>query len=235
MALRDLFYFWRKASGHPQNRPPTGHVGSDTVIHSRVQVLGWDNVFIGKDCVICEDSWFNINRRSDPNCRIEIGDHTSIGRRNFFAAGSLISVGPYCLTGIDCHFLGGDHGFESPFVPYAASPVTEGQDIRLGANCWLGARVTILKGVTIGYGSIVGAGSMVTKDVPPFSIAIGSPAQVVKRYDPVRKQWIPGAELPPDALAALPGELQFAQGLSLPWPLHQALWIVSGSDQGDLP
>lgn len=63
-------------------------------------------------------------------------------------------------------------------VEYAA-PVTIGDD------CWIGGNVTIMPGVTIGKGCTIGAGSVVTKDIPEFSVAIGSPAKVVKKVDPV--------------------------------------------------
>lgn len=184
--------------------------------------------------MISEDCWFNINHRPHPDCRIEIGDHSFIGRRNFITAGGIVALGPYCLTGPDCHFLGADHEFVSPFVPYIAAPVTHGGDIRLGANCWLGASVTVLKGVNIGYGCVIGAGAIVTRHVPPFSIVIGSPARITKRYHPLLKAWIPGAELPPEVEAALPDELTYSRGLSVPWTIGKGLSIISGSDQGDL-
>jgi acetyltransferase-like isoleucine patch superfamily enzyme len=60
-----------------------------------------------------------------------------------------------------------------------ARPVTIGND------CWIGGQTTILPGVTIGNGCTIGAGSVVTKDIPPFSVAIGSPARVVKKVTPV--------------------------------------------------
>lgn len=60
-----------------------------------------------------------------------------------------------------------------------AKPVTIGDD------CWVGGNVSIMPGVTIGNGCTIGAGSVVTRDVPPFSVAMGSPAKVVKRVDPV--------------------------------------------------
>lgn len=52
--------------------------------------------------------------------------------------------------------------------------------VRIGDDAWLGFRVTILKGVTIGNGAIVAANSVVTKDIPPWTIAAGNPARVVK-------------------------------------------------------
>lgn len=54
-------------------------------------------------------------------------------------------------------------------------------DTYVGANCFIGARSIILPGVRIGDGSIIGSGSVVTRDVPPASIAAGNPARVVRR------------------------------------------------------
>ena len=45
---------------------------------------------------------------------------------------------------------------------------------------WIGGRVIILPGVTIGHGSIIGAGAVVTRDIPPYSVAVGVPAKVVR-------------------------------------------------------
>ena len=56
-----------------------------------------------------------------------------------------------------------------------------GGDIIVGDNCWIGANCVITKGVTIGDGAIIGAGSIVTKDIPAMTIAVGSPAKVVKK------------------------------------------------------
>ena len=54
------------------------------------------------------------------------------------------------------------------------------QDVTIEDGVWVGCNVTILKGVTIGRGAVVGAGSLVTKDIPPYSIAVGNPARVIK-------------------------------------------------------
>lgn len=57
--------------------------------------------------------------------------------------------------------------------------------VSIGSDCWIGGNVTIMPGVTIGKGCTIGAGSVVTKDIPDFSVAIGSPARVVKKVDAV--------------------------------------------------
>lgn len=52
--------------------------------------------------------------------------------------------------------------------------------VRIGRNCWIGAGAVILPGVTVGDGSVIGAGSVVTKDVPPNTVAVGNPCRVLR-------------------------------------------------------
>lgn len=61
--------------------------------------------------------------------------------------------------------------------------LAQGSEIRIGNDVWLGANVTILPGVTIGDNVVVGAGAVVTKDIPPNSLALGVPAKVVKELE----------------------------------------------------
>lgn len=56
-----------------------------------------------------------------------------------------------------------------------------GHPIFIGDDCWIGSNVTILPGVTIGKGSTIGAGSVVTKDVPPYTVAFGNPCRPRKQ------------------------------------------------------
>ena len=57
-------------------------------------------------------------------------------------------------------------------------------------DCWIGANAVITAGVTIGKHSVVAAGAVVTKNIPPYSVAVGNPSRVIKRYDEVQKEWI---------------------------------------------
>ena len=61
--------------------------------------------------------------------------------------------------------------------------------VKIKKNVWLGEFVSVLSGVTIGEGSIIGAMSVVNKDIPPFTIAVGCPAKVIKKYNHSTKKW----------------------------------------------
>jgi lipopolysaccharide O-acetyltransferase len=58
-------------------------------------------------------------------------------------------------------------------------------------NVWIGENVCVMPGVTIGFGTIIGAGSVVTKSIPAYSIAVGNPAKVIKKYNLLNKIWEP--------------------------------------------
>ena len=64
-------------------------------------------------------------------------------------------------------------------IPYEREIVSKGK-IVIGNNVWLGNNVCVMPGVTIGDGVVVGANSVVTKDVPPYCVAVGVPAKIIK-------------------------------------------------------
>lgn len=120
---------------------------------------------------------------------VEINDYVHI------AAGERIVIGDHVLIASKVFISDLNHGnykdenSDSPLSTpnsrkLSTSPVT------IKDNVWIGEGVCIMPGVTIGYGSIIGASSVVTKDIPDYSIAVGSPAKVVKEYDFITKQWI---------------------------------------------
>jgi acetyltransferase-like isoleucine patch superfamily enzyme len=210
------------------------HVGPSSHIDESVQVLGWKQVRIGHHSVISEGTWLNVNDRDVDAPVIVIGNNCFIGRRNFFSSGAAIKIGDYCFTGVNCNFLGADHQHTSPFMPYIVSGTTNNASIELGPNCWLGAAVTVLKGVRIGYGSIIGAGSVVTRDVPPFSMLVGNPGRVIRRYDVERKEWISASDVTASVDAMLPGEDAYLETLRASRPALKIPVIASGHVFGDI-
>jgi acetyltransferase-like isoleucine patch superfamily enzyme len=224
----------RRSTGREAAAWRRAHVGASSYIDCSVQVLGWKQVRVGHHSVISEGSWLNINDREVDAPVIVIGNNCYIGRRNFLSAGAAIRIGDYCFTGVNCNFLGSDHVYTSPFAPYVTTGTTTDTTIEIGPNCWLGAAVSVLKGVKIGYGSIVGAASVVTRDVPAFSVVVGNPARLVRRYDVQRQAWVDAADYPASADAALPGEEAYLEALRNSHPALKIPLIASARKFGDI-
>ena len=83
----------------------------------------------------------------------------------------------------------GFHGYEHTDIAYKYQPMFNIAPIKIGRGCWIGQNVVIMPGVTIGEMSIIGANSVVTKNIPEKSIAVGSPARIVKQWDEETKRW----------------------------------------------
>lgn len=210
------------------------NVGKNSYVDPSVHVLGWENVRIGKNSVISENTFININFRQKNKICLSIGDYCFIGRRNLFNPGILIKIGSYCLTAPDCKFLGSNHIYTSPFVPYISTGVTDGGLIEIGSNCWLGTDVTVLKGVKIGYGSVIGASTLVNRDIPPLSLVVGNPCKVIKRFDIQSQAWVSVQDYHTDGDQYLLNESEYLEILSKTKLNMKDLWIASSKSFGDI-
>jgi acetyltransferase-like isoleucine patch superfamily enzyme len=116
--------------------------------------------------------------------RIVIGAGSKVGERAYLWAGNTtgrITIGENCRLGPEVFVTASDYG-RMPDRHIVDQPRDE-RDIVIGNDVWLGARVFVGTGVTIGDGCVVSAGSVVTRDLPPYSIAVGIPARVVRRRE----------------------------------------------------
>lgn len=117
---------------------------------------------------------------------ISICENVYIGPRAFMLAHlSHIYIDRNTAIGPNCFIIGGNHRFDiigKPINCYtdADKRQEDDMDVHIGEDVWIGCNVTILKGVTIGRGCIVAAGAVVTKSLPPYSIAGGIPAKIIK-------------------------------------------------------
>ncbi len=127
--------------------------------------------------------------------RYQIGDHTYGKPRVISWGEASLTIGKYCAISADVViFLGSEHRVDwvstYPFPvlwedakAIEGHPATKG-DVIIGNDVWIGYRVTVLSGVTIGDGAAIGACSVVARDIPPYAIVAGNPAQVIRyRFD----------------------------------------------------
>jgi len=119
---------------------------------------------------------------------IRIGDRTVIGRNSSIAGHLDIELGDDIWTGPNVYITDENHGYEDVLEPIGRQ-FSEPRKVVIGSGSWLGTNVTVLPGVTIGEHVAVGAGAVVTRDIPAFSVAVGNPARVIRRYDPA-EGWI---------------------------------------------
>jgi acetyltransferase-like isoleucine patch superfamily enzyme len=115
--------------------------------------------------------------------RIRIGGGTFLNLCVQVAAVELVEIGEHCMFANGCFITDGNHRFDDLEQPVPWQGFTSKGPTRIGDNVWCGANVIVTSGVTIGERSVIGANSVVTQDIPPFSIAAGSPAKVLKRVE----------------------------------------------------
>ena len=109
--------------------------------------------------------------------RCSIGDECNITCINKIYLGKGVLLGRKVLVTDHGH---GDSSMIGGDVPVRARPLVSPGPVIIEDEVWIGEKASIMPNVRIGKGSIIGANSVVTKDVPPYSVAVGSPARVVK-------------------------------------------------------
>jgi acetyltransferase-like isoleucine patch superfamily enzyme len=110
---------------------------------------------------------------------LRIGARTNVGVNCSFYSLAGLEIGDDVLIAGHCYVGGGAYRIDDPTRPMNLQKA-ELKGVRIGDDCWLGAGVIVVDGATVGDHSVVGAGSVVTGDVPPYSVAVGSPARVVR-------------------------------------------------------
>jgi acetyltransferase-like isoleucine patch superfamily enzyme len=116
--------------------------------------------------------------------RIVVGARTHVGERAYLWAGDSsgrITIGTDCRFGPEVFLTASNYGL-TPDEAIASQPRNEA-DIVIGDDVWLGTRAFVGAGVTIGSGCVVSANSVVTRSLPPGSVAVGNPARIVRRRE----------------------------------------------------
>ncbi len=113
---------------------------------------------------------------------LAVGDYSHLGYQFYAAVGDRIDIGRHVLVASRVSLMGYDFHPVDAIKRARGEPPEEGgtESITLGDYTWLGAGVIVLKGVTVGEGAVIGAGSVVTQNIPPYTLAAGQPARVLR-------------------------------------------------------
>lgn len=129
-----------------------------------------DNVMIGRNTFLQGRGYleFGFNSKINMNCIVQSGERVKIGKN--------VSIGAYS------YLIGhGKYNYDRLDIPLMSQRRPSKEGIVIDDDVIIGAGVKILDGVKIGTGCMIGAGAVVTKDIPPYSIAAGVPATVIRK------------------------------------------------------
>lgn len=163
------------------------NIGKNSQIGQNFSIINPNGISIGDNfsggCDIALWSWNAVNIKGD-DCKLIIKNNVSITDRCIISAANRIEIGNGCLLGRDTFITDNSHGEnisinELNISPHERNIFSKGAVI-IGDNVWTGKNVCIMPNVKIGNGAIIGANSVVTHNIPPYSVAVGSPAKVIK-------------------------------------------------------
>ena len=152
-------------------------IGEFSYLHCR----GQGGVHIGSNSSIDRNLWLHCG--GDPSKEghgfFKLGERSFIGANAVMGAGGGgITIGNDVLIGQCVNIHSENHNFDQPGLLIREQGISF-EGVVVEDDVWIGSKATVVDGVTIGRGAVIGAGAVVTKSVPPYSVAVGVPAKVI--------------------------------------------------------
>ena len=164
-------------------------LGKNSWIDYPFEVSNPQKVSIGSNTTILSNSRLDCYSGENIIGELNIGDNCYISYYFSALVGGDISIGDGVLIASGVTVCSHNHGIDpNTDVLYMHQPL-ERKKVSIGDGTWIGQNVTVLMGVNIGKKCVIGSNAVVTKDVPDYSIAVGNPARVVKRFDFNKNRW----------------------------------------------
>lgn len=179
--IKHLLGYARCKINHVSTSPSGGviYIGRNT------KIVGGRNIILGRAVCIRPnvDLWCG-------GSKIEIGAGSEIGERCRISIAHSLVLGEKVLLSPNVYITDCDHAYEDVDVPVIEQGIVQKRnEVNIGAHGYVGINAVIIGNVSIGKHSIIGANSVVTKDVPDYCVAAGSPAKVIKKYNVELKKW----------------------------------------------
>ncbi len=155
----------------------------------KTKVDGYGRIFLGSKVYINSYGWLACEPLTgNNNCSLSIGDDTYIGRFCHIYATSIIEIGKKVLMADKVYISDNAHGYKNINLPVIDQPVEQLNPVVIGDGAWLGENVCVI-GASVGKNSVIGANAIVTKDIPDYCVAVGSPAYIIKKYNFEKNEW----------------------------------------------
>lgn len=155
--------------------------GKQSILTCPVRVSGEHRISIGDKVFIGADSWLQtLSDGENQSIAIWIGNGVSMSGTCVISALRMVRLEDEVLLARNVYISDHIHKYTQIGTPVQAQGLDKIAPVLIKRGAWLGQNVVICPGVTVGQGSVIGANSVVTHSIPDFSVAVGSPARVVK-------------------------------------------------------
>jgi acetyltransferase-like isoleucine patch superfamily enzyme len=158
--------------------------GRRTVFTPPIRIVGERQIKIGSGVFMGAGCWIQAlsSKDNDSSILISIGDGTSVSGNCVISAVERVVIGENVLMARNVYISDHAHRYADTDLPILAQGVEKVRAVHIKSGAWLGQNVVVCPGSTIGRGAVIGANSLVNQDVPDFSVAVGSPIRILKRF-----------------------------------------------------
>jgi len=166
-------------------------IGEGSRIVPPFRFSGLGQISVGKRVIVHRGCWIHVLGRNDEEIgpKIIIKSHAGIGMGATISAARQVVIGEYALLARNVYISDHSHAFENIAIPITLQGIDSVSPVSIGRGAWLGQNVVVLPGVTIGKHCVIGANSVVNCSIPDFSVAVGAPARVIKRFNQKAGVW----------------------------------------------
>jgi lipopolysaccharide O-acetyltransferase len=165
--------------------------GPGSRISPPFRFYGLNEIVLGRGAQIERDCWIQTipDDKQDNEAKLVIGPYAGIGMGASISAARKVVIGDHALLARNVYISDHAHAFENIGAPIMHQGIQGIAPVSIGRSTWLGQNVVVLPGVTIGEHCVIGANSVVKSSIPDFSVAVGAPARVIKRYNRETGAW----------------------------------------------
>ena len=162
-------------------------IGNHTIVFDPMRIDNPHSISLHDNIFISNGSWLigNSNKKET----LIVHDGVNVGNHVHIVALSCVEIEKSVLIADKVFITDSTHTYENINFPIKDQCMKEVAKVIIGEGSWIGENVCVL-GCSIGRHCVIGAGTIVTHDIPDYSVAVGNPAQVIKKYDLKKEKWI---------------------------------------------
>lgn len=188
--MRFLIHVWARVWFLLLNYSAFRKLGRSAFIASPYRLDGAESIEIGERTFMQRGMWLYCGQIEDATIpKLVVGKHCVFGYNNHITCVGSLEIGDKVLTANNVYISDNVHDYEDIHCPIVDQPIVFKGPVVIGDGCWLGENVAIIA-ASVGKNCVIGANAVVVHDIPDYSVAVGIPAVVIRRFDIEKQEWV---------------------------------------------